>query len=200
MFLIACWCVFGTTALAQGTLQQSDVRSTPGPVVPGATVTVCAASVGTATTPCFPTTTIYNDPLLTSVSVNPLTADGNGNYSFYAPAGNYVISVTGQGLPGRTFTVNLPCVPSSIGCTSASLLALNNTWTASNTFLNGILSGSAPPLPVPAGQGPFTIGDCVNVKSIAPLVFGDFGGACSSGGGGGGHSARSRQALILKQP
>ena len=40
------------STFGQGTLVQSDVRSTPGPVVPGATITVCAA--GATGTPCFP--------------------------------------------------------------------------------------------------------------------------------------------------
>lgn len=113
IFMIACWCVFSTAALAQGTLQQSDVRSTPGPVVPGATVTICTTASPLSLIPCFPKATIYTDPAMAVPSVNPITADGNGNYQFYAPAGTYVISVTGQGLPGRAFTIVLACVPLS---------------------------------------------------------------------------------------
>ena len=132
------------------------------------TITICTA---TATgTPCFPTATIYTDPLLTVVSVNPITADGNGNYNFYAPAGTYVRSITGQGLPGRTDVITIPCVPSSLGCTGASLLGADQFMDRQQYIPEWYLERFGSPLPVPAGQGPFTIGDCVNVKSIAPLV------------------------------
>ena len=155
------------------------MRSTPGPVVPGATITVCAA--GATGTPCFPTTPIFTDPLLSVPSVNPLTADGNGNYSFYAAAGAYVISVTGQGLPGRTYAINVPCVPGSIGCASGStLLSLNNLWTGTNNFTGGL---SVNGLPVAGFQGPFTIGDCATYLTTIPLVVGDT--PCPGGGGGG---------------
>jgi hypothetical protein len=107
-------------AYGQGTLTQSEVRSTRGPVIPGAQITVCTA-VATGS-PCFPKATIYTDPALSNISVNPLTADANGNFSFYAPAGTYVISETGTDITaGRTFTVVLACVPNSpggLGCGS----------------------------------------------------------------------------------
>src|SRR6202453_2795458 len=108
---------------AQGTLTQSDVRSTPGPVVPGATVTICTSTASLTVLPCFPLATIYTNAAMTVQSVNPLTADGNGNYSYYAPAGTYVVSITGRGLPGRSYTVVLPCVPNSptgISCGGSS--------------------------------------------------------------------------------
>ena len=162
-------CFAAINTLAQGTLQQSDVRSTPGPVVPGATITVCAA--GATGTPCSPTTPIFTYPLLSVPSVNPLTADGNGNYSFYAAAGAYVISVTGRGLPGRTYAINVPCVPGSIGCASGStLLSLNNLWTGINNFTGGLQVNG---LPVAGFQGPFTIGDCATYLTTIPLVIGD---------------------------
>src|SRR5271163_218293 len=131
--------LIGSTCFAQNTLFQSDVRSTPGPVVPGALVTVCVSTASTLTTPCFPKANIYLNAADTgpSTAQNPITADGNGNYSFFAVAGTYVISVTGRGLPGRTYTVMIPCGPLSVtaGCAAgANILPLSNTWTGTNNF------------------------------------------------------------------
>src|SRR5271163_4715869 len=56
--------LIGSTCFAQATLYQSDVRSTPGPVVPGATVTICLSTASlTNPPPCAPLATIYTSSL-----------------------------------------------------------------------------------------------------------------------------------------
>jgi len=167
-----------------GTLFNSDVRSTPGPVVPGALVTVCT-SPAAMTLPCTPKATIYTDPFLSNQANNPIQADGNGNYNFYAPSGTYVLSVTGRGLPGRTYTVQLPCSAGSTvtGCAAgANILPLPNTFTNINNFAGGLNIFGLPGI---AGKGAFIVGDCLNIFSLVPLQAADSGGPCGGGGGGG---------------
>lgn len=135
-------------AKAQGTLYNSDVRSTRGPVVPGATITVCtSAATGI---PCTPTAPIFsNSTLVTPIPNSQLIADGNGNFQFYAAAGSYILTVTGQGLPGRSFPIVLACVPNSPSpCGSGGgspaapqfVYQINNPL---NTFGPGILTQDA---------------------------------------------------------
>ncbi len=89
----------------------------------GATVTVCTSS-GTGI-PCTPLATIYSNVALTTPLTNPLTADSNGYYSFYATPGRYVVTVTGAGVSGRSITYILP-----------SDISGNNTFPGNNTFKN----------------------------------------------------------------
>ena len=92
-------------ASAQGSRRDDIVFGPSGHPIAGATVTVCQA---TATgTPCAPLATIYTDATLTTTAPNPFKADGIGNYHFYAPAGRYLIQVSG---PQITGTINYPDV------------------------------------------------------------------------------------------
>lgn len=69
--------------------------------VQGATVTVCAS--GSSGTPCTPTTSIFNDAAGSSPITQPGFQSGaQGNLFFYAPCGKYDISITGNGITGRT--------------------------------------------------------------------------------------------------
>ncbi len=76
----------------------------------GATVTVCT-SAGTGI-PCTPQATVYSDIALTVTKTNPLTADSNGYYSFYAASGTYIVTVTGAGTSGRSITYTVPLTAS----------------------------------------------------------------------------------------
>lgn len=79
----------------------------------GATITVCLSSA--TGTPCSPTTPIYGDEGLTSPLSNPLTADSNGVFGFYAPSGStYKITITGTGLTSRTIIWTAPSVTENI--------------------------------------------------------------------------------------
>lgn len=130
-------------AHGQGTQYRSDVRSTPGPVVPGATITVCAGTADVTKVPCFPTTPIFQDAGLSVPASNPLQADGDGNYSFYASAGPYVFSITGRGLPGRTFTYTLPCVPLNPNCGGGGGGGSQNIYLSSyQGTITGAINGS----------------------------------------------------------
>ncbi|HXZ12819.1 MAG TPA: glycosyl hydrolase family 28-related protein [Candidatus Sulfotelmatobacter sp.] len=92
-------------AHAQGSRKDDIVFGPSGHPVAGATITVCTA---TATgTPCSPLAVLYTDATLTVPAPNPFQGDGIGNYHFYAPAGRYVVQITG---PGITGTINYPDV------------------------------------------------------------------------------------------
>lgn len=84
-------------------------------VIPNAPVRICQN--GATGIPCNPMATIFADAGGSQPLPNPFNADANGNYFFYAPAGNYVIQVT---TPGGTYTQNdvtLPNLPSFVTTT-----------------------------------------------------------------------------------
>src|SRR5690242_3289003 len=93
------------SASAQGSRKDDIVLGPSGHPVPGATVRVCQS--GATGSPCSPLATLYTDATLTTTAPNPLQTDGLGNYHFYAPAGRYVIQITGPGIKG---TMNYPDV------------------------------------------------------------------------------------------
>ena len=131
-------------ARAQGSRKDDIVLGPSGHPIAGATVTVCQA---TATgTPCTPLAAVYTDATLSVSAPNPFQADGLGNYHFYAPAGRYLIQITGPGISG-TLTypdVILPADMSSTGAgnnISAFGLSLGGNLTvAGNATINGTLT------------------------------------------------------------
>ncbi len=140
------FCVPAPSAQAQGSRRDDIVFGPTGHPVANATVTVCAA---TATgTPCTPLATLYTDATLTTTAANPFQADGIGNYHFYAPAGRYLVQITGPQIEG-TITypdVILPADVSSSGAgnnISAFGLTLGgNLSVAGNATITGTLTSS----------------------------------------------------------
>ena len=131
-------------AHAQGSRKDDIVFGPSGHPVAGATITVCQA---TATgTPCSPLATIFTDATLTVPALNPFQSDGIGNYHFYAPAGRYMIQISGPGINGPiTYPdVILPADVSSSGSgnnISAFGLTLGGNLTvAGNATISGTLS------------------------------------------------------------
>jgi hypothetical protein len=97
--------------------------------VPGATITVCT-STGSGL-PCTPLATIYTNSSGTVQAPNPFTADANGNYSFWAPPGNYFVSLTGTVPTWQSIVYSIP-----------TQTYTNNKFTGTNTSgnFNGILT------------------------------------------------------------
>jgi len=119
-------------ANAQGSRRDDIVFGPSGHPIAGATITVCQA---TATgTPCTPLATLYTDATLTTTSPNPFQADGIGNYHFYAPAGRYLIQISG---PQITGTLNYPdaILPADVSSSGAG-----NNISAFGLTLSGNLS------------------------------------------------------------
>jgi hypothetical protein len=88
-------------AHAQGVRYDDVALLDTGRPVQGATVTVCAS--GSTGTPCTPTASIFNDSALSSPITQPgFQSAAQGNFFFYAACGKYDISITGNGITGRT--------------------------------------------------------------------------------------------------
>lgn len=137
-------------ARAQGSRHDDIVLGTTGHPVAGATVRVCQA---TATgIPCTPLATIYTSAAMTTTSANPLQSDGLGNYHFYAPAGRYMIQITGPGIAGTITQPDVilsPDVSSTGAGNNISAFGLNlggNLTVGGNATISGTLtSGSFSP-------------------------------------------------------
>ncbi len=100
------------TAFAQGSRKDDIVFNAQGRPMAGAAVRVCtSAATGQ---PCTPLAQVYSDPALTQALANPLSADGMGNYSFYAAPGRYMIELSGPGIITKQIpNVILPSDPNS---------------------------------------------------------------------------------------
>jgi hypothetical protein len=129
---------------AQGSRKDDIVLGPSGHPISGATITVCQS---TATgNPCSPLATIYMDATLTMTAPNPFNSDGIGNYHFYAPAGRYLLQITGPGISG-TITYPDVILPPDVSSTSIgnniSAFGLNlggNLTVAGNTTITGTLT------------------------------------------------------------
>ncbi|HTT57772.1 MAG TPA: glycosyl hydrolase family 28-related protein, partial [Opitutaceae bacterium] len=151
-------------ARAQGSRHDDIVFGTTGHPVAGATVRVCqAAATGT---PCSPLATIYTSAALSTTATNPLQTDGLGNYHFYAPAGRYLIQITGPGITGtitQPDVILAPDVSSTGAGNDISAFGLNlggNLNVAGNATVSGTLTaaGFTPgPLTSLNVNGPATI-------------------------------------------
>lgn len=135
------------SALAQGSRKDDIALGPSGHPISGATITICQA---TATgTPCSPLATIYTDATLTVPAPNPFQGDGIGNYHFYAPAGRYVVQISGPGISG-TVTYPDTILPADLSSTatgnniSAFGLTLGgNLAVTGNATINGTLTTSS---------------------------------------------------------
>jgi len=133
-------------ASAQGSRRDDVVFGPSGHPIAGATITVCQA---TATgTPCAPLATLYTDATLTTTAPNPFQADGIGNYHFYAPAGRYLVQISG---PQITGTLNYPDVilPADVSSSGAGnnisafgLTLGGNLTVAGNATISGTLTST----------------------------------------------------------
>ncbi len=135
------------SARAQGSRRDDVVFGPSGHPIAGATVRVCqAAATGT---PCSPLAALYTDATLTTTSPNPFQADGIGNYHFYAPAGRYLVQISG---PQITGTLNYPDVilPADVSSSGAGnnisafgLTLGGNLSVAGNATITGTLSSTS---------------------------------------------------------
>jgi len=125
-------------AHAQGSRKDDIVLNRFGQPVAGASVAVCTS--GATGTPCSPLASIFSDVALTQALANPITADGQGNYHFYAAPGRYMIQISGAGAA----TTTIPDVLLAADPTSPNFQSLNVTQNinALNLNLSGNLSVS----------------------------------------------------------
>jgi hypothetical protein len=143
------------TALAQGSRKDDVVFNAQGRPMAGASVRVCTS---TATgQPCSPLALIYSDAALTQALANPLSADGLGNYTFYAAPGRYEIEISGPGIITKQLpNVILPSDPSSptfttvtttSGISAFSLSLTGNLTVSGSASVAGTLTVGGAPVP-----------------------------------------------------
>ena len=153
-----------TAARAQGSRKDDVVFNAQGRPMAGATVHVCtAAATGL---PCSPSANIYSDAGLTQALANPMTADGLGNYTFYAAPGRYEIEISGPGITTKQLpNVILPSDPSAptfttvtttSGISAFSLSLSGNLTVSGSASVAGTLSIGGAPIPSATADNQWT--------------------------------------------
>ncbi len=174
------------TAHAQGSRKDDIVFNAQGRPMAGATVRVCtSAATGQ---PCTPLAQVYSDPALTQALANPLSADGMGNYSFYAAPGRYMIEFSGPGiLPKQIPNVILPSDPSTptftsvtttSGISAFSLSLTGNLTVNGSTAVAGSLTVGGLPVPTTNQDNQWTAGQ----RFKGPIPWRDISGYMPAGG------------------
>lgn len=127
-------------AMAQGFRYNDVARTKDNRPLSNGEVAVCVANPtdpGNVGEPCQPLATIYTDATLLTTASNPIPADINGNFSFWAAPGTYFVEFYSpeKAVEPFTETITLGCVPNATtaGCGSTGT-SQNNTWTGTNIF------------------------------------------------------------------
>ncbi len=93
-----------TTASIPGSAQGVSTVVSP---IPYATIFVCSGTYTPGVSCTTGTATVYADSGLTTPYQQPITADAQGNFSFYYKTGaNYYYTVSGTGVTAQTFGIN----------------------------------------------------------------------------------------------
>jgi hypothetical protein len=153
-------------AQAQGSRKDDIVFNAQGRPMAGVAVRICtSAATGQ---PCTPLAQIYSDAALTQALTNPLSADGLGNYSFYASPGRYMIEISGPGITTKQIPdVILPSDPSSptftsvtttSGISAFSLSLTGNLTVNGSTAVAGSLTVGGAPVPSTSADNPWSAG------------------------------------------
>ena len=151
-------------AHAQGSRKDDVVFNAQGRPMAGATVRVCtSAATGQ---PCSPLALIYSDAGLTQALANPLSADGLGNYTFYAAPGRYEIEISGPGittkqlpnviLPSDPSTPTFTTVTTTSGISAFSLSLTGNLTVSGSTAVAGTLTVGGAPVPSTSADNQWT--------------------------------------------
>src|ERR1022692_2628517 len=113
------------TAWGQGSRTDNIALGPRGPV-PNAHVAVCTQPANATTVPCSPLATLYTDLTMVLTAPNPLTADNQGNYHFYAADGDYTVQIYSPQIspPFVMRDVILPCDPNDCLVTNISVSSL----------------------------------------------------------------------------
>jgi hypothetical protein len=98
LMLIGLTLMLPAGASGQGYRVDGVVTNQSGRPQPGATIAVLTQPANTSTRPGTPLAVLYVDSTLTVAAANPITADGLGNYHFYAATGVVTLQFYGTGL------------------------------------------------------------------------------------------------------
>ena len=132
-------------------LYSNNIVNTAGAYVPNASISVISSNGSLAT--------IYSDNGITQAA-NPLTSNSSGAFSFYAPAGNYTLSIYGQGISTLTLPITLGAQPPNFSDQEVPTGAING-------FNQSFVLASAPNPPASC-SGYLRHG----TGAAIPLVFG----------------------------
>jgi hypothetical protein len=142
--VLAAASVLAPQAIAQGSRKDDIALGPSGHPISGATITICQSTATGA--PCSPLATIYTDATLSVTAPNPFQGDGLGNYHFYAPAGRYIVQISGPGISG-TITYPDTILPADLSSTAAGnnisafgLTLGGNLSVTGNATINGTLT------------------------------------------------------------
>ncbi len=151
-------------AAAQGSRKDDVVFNAQGRPMAGATVRVCTSSA--TGQPCSPLALIYSDAALTQALANPLSADGLGNYTFYATPGRYMIEISGPGittkqlpnviLPSDPSTPTFTTVTTTSGISAFSLSLSGNLTVSGSTAVTGALTVGGVPIATTGSDNEWT--------------------------------------------
>jgi hypothetical protein len=129
-----------------------------------------AFQTGNASTPCAPLAQIFSDGNLTVPIAQPgLTADGIGNYGYWAAAGQYMAQFYGSTITTKVLPVTLSIPP---GGTIANATNLVGPGNITGTF------GGSPTLSVPlnssvaTGTGPLIVASTTQVTNLNAQLHG----------------------------
>lgn len=177
------------TVLAQGSRKDDIVFNAQGRPMAGATVRICtSAATGQ---PCSPLASIFSDAAMTQALANPLSADGLGNYTFYAAPGRYEIEISGPGittkqlpnviLPSNPSTPTFTSVTTTSGISAFSLSLTGNLTVSGSTAVAGTLTVGGAPVPSTNADNQWTSAQ----RFKGPIPYRDFtaympAGGCSS--------------------
>lgn len=117
--------------------------------IPGAQIYVCSGVYAGTACNAGTAVTVYQDPALTVPYANPLGADTQGNFSFWAAAGNYFYTVSGAGAVTASYQLTLPSSGSNaddIHFNQSFSGGINNTYYA-NPFYQFMQSSHTPAVP-----------------------------------------------------
>lgn len=174
-FLAALLCLGARNASAQsGFAQGMSFRYTPAGAFPSGASKITICTSAGAGTPCTPTVSLFSDSALTMSVSNPLAQctvspqvgciDNFGNFTFYATAGAYTYTVTGQGLTPYG-PIPILAGPTS-GSTTPNPLNLTATNNTSTPFtVAGFSASQSQPIAA------FSVGPGTNITSCIVLCL-----------------------------
>jgi len=111
---------------------------------------------GNSSMPCAPLASITSDQAGAQPITQPgLSADGLGNYSFYAPSGPYIVQYNGASVTPRVRPIAVPVSTAN-----------NNAFTGSDSFSQPIISTVA------IGTAPFSIASTTVVPNLNVALHG----------------------------
>lgn len=128
----------------------SVLDNVPRPV-PGAQIAVLTQPANTSTQPGTPLASIFSDVNGAFPLANPFSADGTGNYFFYAAAGTYTVQIY-----GGTLAAQIVLADQALGTPAAGVALQHNGVSNSTQTLLNLAQGSGITITEAAGTVTFT--------------------------------------------